>query len=81
MDAVIGSNVPFFPAYTAALSASSTAITNISTFDSHFRPSYAQSYNLNLEHQFTSSVIWQLGYVGTEGTHLLGMFGINESRF
>ncbi len=77
-NVAIQSGVPFFPTYTEALSAQSTAITNISTFDAHFRPSYAQSFDLNLEQQFTSSIIWQLGYLGTKGTHLMGVFDINQ---
>jgi hypothetical protein len=36
-----------------------------------------QTFDLNLEQQLTSSVIWQVGYVGTKGTHLLGVFDIN----
>src|SRR5208337_3443667 len=50
-----------------------------STFDPNFRPSYTQSFDLNLQHSFTPSVIWQLGYVGTKGTHLLGLFDINPA--
>jgi len=34
---------------------------------------------LNLEQQLTSSVIWQVGYVGTKGPHLLGVFDINAA--
>ncbi len=70
------SNPTFFP--TLADAVAGQGITSISTFNKSFRPGYLQSYDLNLEHQFTSSVIWQVGYVGTKGTHLLGMFDINE---
>jgi hypothetical protein len=70
-NTVIALNTPFFQ------SSGQGGPASISTFDPHFRPSYLQSYNLNLEHQFTSSVIWQVGYVGTKGTHLLGMVDIN----
>ena len=71
-----GTNSTFFPTLAEALAGQ--GITSISTFNKSFRPGYLQSYDLNLEHQFTSSVIWQVGYVGTKGTHLLGMFDINE---
>ena len=43
------------------------------------RPSYTESYDLNVQHSFTQSVIAQLGYVGTKGTHLLGLFNINPA--
>jgi hypothetical protein len=75
--AVIQDNVPIYPTYQEALSGSS-GITAISTFDSHFRPDYMQSYNLNLQQSFGPSVIWQLGYVGTKGTHLMSIVDINQ---
>jgi hypothetical protein len=74
-NTVIQSGVPFYETLDQALAGG--GITSISTFDKHFRPAYMQSWDLNLEQAFTSSVIWQLGYVGTKGTHLLGMFDIN----
>ncbi len=52
-------------------------LTKISSFDKGFRPSYTQEYDLNLQQSFTPSVIWQLGYIGTKGTHLMGLFDIN----
>ena len=54
-------------------------VVKISTFDKNFRPSYTQSLDMNLQHSFTPSVIWQLGYVGTKGTHLMGLFDINPA--
>jgi hypothetical protein len=75
LDSVIVSGQPIFQSYSAAIAGQ--GVVSISTFDKHFRPSYAQSLDLNLEHSFSSSVVWQLGYVGTKGTHLLGLFDIN----
>jgi hypothetical protein len=54
-------------------------VIKISTFDKNFRPSYTQSIDLNLQHSFTPSVILQVGYVGTKGTHLPGLFDINPA--
>ncbi len=45
----------------------------------HFKPSSTQLWNLNLQHSVTNSVIWQIGYVGSKGTHLMGMFDINAA--
>jgi hypothetical protein len=75
LNTVIQSNVPFYESFSDALAGA--GITSISTFDHHFRPAYMQSFDLNIEQGFGSSVIWQLGYVGTKGTHLLGMSDIN----
>lgn len=52
-------------------------LTKISTINPDFRPSYTQSLDLNIEHSFTSAIIAQVGYVGTRGTHLLGLQDIN----
>ena len=72
---VISNGTPLFPNLSQALAGA--GITSISTFDQHFRPAYMQTYDLNIEQQLTSAVIWQVGYVGTKGTHLLGIFDIN----
>jgi Carboxypeptidase regulatory-like domain/TonB dependent receptor len=72
---VIQPGVPIFQTLSEALSGQ--GVVKISTFDKNFRPSYTQSFDLNLQQSLTPSVIWQLGYVGTKGTHLLGLFDIN----
>jgi len=74
-NTVIEPGTPIFQTLDQALAGA--GVVKISTFDKNFRPSYTQSFDLNLEHSFTPSVIWQLGYVGTKGTHLLGLFDIN----
>ena len=71
----IQSGHPIFETYNQALAGA--GIVKISTFAKNFRPSATQSYDLNLQHSFTNSVVWQLGYVGTQATHLLGLFDIN----
>jgi hypothetical protein len=72
---VIAAGVPIYHTYADALAGQGTVA--ISTFDKNFRPSYTQTYDLNLQHSFNSNVIWQVGYVGTQGIHLLGLFDIN----
>lgn len=74
-NVVAETGTPLFPTLTDALAGA--GLTSISTFQKNFRPSYTQEYDLNLQQSFTPSVIWQLGYVGTKGTHLMGMFDIN----
>jgi hypothetical protein len=76
LSTVIQSGVPFYEAYSEALAGA--GITSISTFDKNFRPAYTQTFDLNLEQQLGPSMMWQLGYVGTKGTHLLGVFDINQ---
>jgi hypothetical protein len=77
LNPVIQSGLPIFQTYADALAGQGTV--KISTFDKNFRPSYTETYNLNLQQGLTSSVIWQLGYVGTQAIHLLGLFDINPA--
>ena len=74
---VVAPNVPIFPTLSAALAQQAGSLVKISTFDKNFRPGYVESFDLNAQHSFTPSLVWQLGYVGTKGTHLLGMQDIN----
>ncbi len=76
-NTVIAPGTPIFPSLSAALAQQAGSLTKISTFDKNFRPGYVESFDLNLQHSFTPSLVWQLGYVGTKGTHLLGLFDIN----
>jgi len=75
LNEVIQSGQPLFQSFSSALAGA--GVVSISTFDHHFRPSYTQSIDLNIQHSFTPSVVAQVGYVGTKGTHLLGLFDIN----
>jgi hypothetical protein len=54
-------------------------VVKLSTFDKNFRPSYAQEFDFNIQQSLTPSVILQIGYVGTKGTHLMGLFDINPA--
>ncbi len=76
LNTVIQSGVPLYETYNQALAGA--GVTSISTFDKNFRPAYTQSFDLNIEQQIGPSMMWQLGYVGTKGTHLLGIFDINQ---
>jgi len=39
---------------------------------------YTQQWDFDIEHQFTSSTLLSVAYVGTKGTHLLGIADINQ---
>ena len=47
--------------------------------DANFRPSYNQNYSFNIEQQFSPNVIFQIGYVGSQGRHLLSLLDINQA--
>src|SRR6202023_3326967 len=49
------------------------------TFDKNFKPGNVQLWDLNIQHSITNSVIAQIGYVGSKGTHLMGLFDINSA--
>jgi len=76
-NTVIEPGTPIFQTLEEALSGQGTV--KISTFDKNFRPSYAQEFDLNIQQSLTPAIIFQIGYVGTKGTHLLGLFDINPA--
>ena len=43
-----------------------------------FRNPYTQQWSLDVERQFTPTTLLTVAYVGTKGTHLLGIADINE---
>ncbi len=45
----------------------------------NFRPSYNENYSFNMERTLAPSVIAQIGYVGSQGRHLLSLLDINQS--
>jgi hypothetical protein len=44
---------------------------------SHMQTPYAQQWSLDIQRELPGQVIFQVGYVGTKGTHLLGITDIN----
>lgn len=50
------------------------------SIDQHFVPSHNMNYNLQIEQSLTSKVVAQLGYVGSEGRHLLSILDINQTK-
>jgi Carboxypeptidase regulatory-like domain/TonB dependent receptor len=79
LQQVIQPGVDIYPTIAAASQSPAPGSQSISTFDKNFRPSATQLWNLNLQHSITNSVIWQIGYVGSKGTHLMGVFDINSA--
>src|SRR5665213_3543406 len=43
-----------------------------------FQTPYTQQWSLELQHQISSSWLASVGYVGTKGTHLLGIIDLNQ---
>jgi hypothetical protein len=43
----------------------------IRIFDQNFRPALTQQWNLTIQHQFSNTLTFQIGYVGQHGSHLL----------
>jgi outer membrane receptor protein involved in Fe transport len=51
---------------------------DITTVDRNLRTPYMGNYNFNIEQQLASKVVLQVGYVGSEGHHLLRFRDINQ---
>jgi hypothetical protein len=74
---VIQDGVLLFPAANSAPSSSN--IVNLYAVDQHFQPAYNTNFNLNVQKSFGSRTVWQIGYVGSVGRHLLGIRDMNQS--
>jgi hypothetical protein len=77
-NTVIEPGTPIFETLPEALAGA--GLVKISTFEPGFRPSVTASWDLNIQHSFTPSIIGQVGYVATKGMHLLGLFDINPGQ-
>ena len=64
---------PLFPPY------SPTTTTTIDTVAPGFRPAIVQQYGLNLQGEPWNGWLWEVGYVGTQGTHLLRFRSLNQA--
>jgi hypothetical protein len=51
---------------------------DIFSFDQNIKTPYIENYNLNLQHQFSTNVVLQVGYVGSQGHRLFRFFDINQ---
>lgn len=52
----------------------------LNPWDPNFQPAQVQQWNLTVEHQFSSSTLFSLGYVGQHGVHLLNGMAYNQLR-
>jgi hypothetical protein len=81
LNQVISPGVDIYPAFsTQSVANAAPGSVSISTFDKNFRPSVTQIWDLNIQQSLTNSVVLQIGYVGTHGNHLLGLFDINPAQ-
>ena len=67
------SSFPLFPAYSP-----STTIT-VNTVSPDFRPAIIQQFGLNLQYEIRPSLLLEVGYVGTRGTHLTRFRQLNQA--
>jgi outer membrane receptor protein involved in Fe transport len=75
----IQAGVPIFPTSSTTYPCGEFTPCGVFSVDSKFRPSYNENFNLNIEQTLTPGVILELGYVGSEGRHLLSLLDINQS--
>ena len=51
---------------------------DIFSFDRNIKTPYMENYNINIQHQFSSKISLQLGYVGSQGHRLFRFFDLNQ---
>ena len=65
-----------FPMFTPYGPGTATTIYAVSPY---FRPAMIQQYSLNLQWELPEGWLWEAGYVGTRGTHLLRSRSANQA--
>ncbi len=73
----LASGVPIFP--NGNISLAGNNVVNLFSVSPGFRPAYMMSYNLNIQKSLGRSAVFQIGYVGTQGRHLLILRDINQA--
>jgi hypothetical protein len=76
----IQKGVAIFPSALAGSPCSANSPCGVFSVDRNFRPSYNENYNINIERTLNSNMIVQVGYVASEGRHLLNLIDINQSK-
>lgn len=56
------------------------AASSPSTIDADRVPSYMQQWNLNVQREVPGNILLEVGYVGSKGTHLVGVTDLNAAR-
>ncbi|MGH9339524.1 MAG: hypothetical protein ACRD1R_08030, partial [Acidobacteriota bacterium] len=56
-----------------------TLLPAVRTLDRHNETPYAQQWNLNLQYEPFKDYLFEIGYVGTKGTHLMRFNQINDA--
>ena len=56
--------------FPAGIAASANHITNTYAVDPNYRLAYVQSWNLNIQQEIKTSLVVNIGYTGSKGTHL-----------
>jgi hypothetical protein len=51
---------------------------DIFSFDRNIKTPYMENYNLNFQHQISTNMAMQLGYVGSQGHRLFRFFDLNQ---
>jgi len=64
---------PQFPAYSPSTS------TTIYSIAPGFRPSMIQQFSLNVQTELHEGWVWEIGYIGTRGTHLVRQRSLNQA--
>ena len=77
-NTTIVSGQPIFPS-SIGYPCAETSPCGVFSIAPNFRPSYNENYNINLEHTLAQNIIFQLGYVASEGRHLLSLLDINQA--
>jgi hypothetical protein len=75
----IQKGIPIFPSALAGSPCSASSPCGVFSIAANFRPSYNENYNVQVEQTLSANTMFQLGYVGSQGRHLLSLRDINQA--
>lgn len=85
-EQIIGTNPPYLQNFTTtntrldAPAAGALPLPAISLrgIDPNWHTPYMQHWSLDVQHQITNKTVLDVGYYGSKGTHLIGLFELND---
>src|SRR5581483_7837010 len=70
---------PGTPTFPSFMPYSPSTLLSATVFALNFRPPVFQRYSLNLQTEFRKGLVWEVGYVGARGTHLIRQRAANQA--
>jgi len=72
---------PSLPGKCTSVTSATCPVASIAAVNNNFTTANTANYSVNIEKSLGTSIIAQVGYVGTQGKHLLNTYDLNQTAF